>query len=81
MTLDLDTFLTALYTTVDDLYSEHYAHRKPQRPGRRPELSDSEVLTLAICAQWFGTSGAGVHPSRLGALARLLSEAAEPELL
>ena len=56
MTLDLDTFLTALYTTVDDLYSEHYAHRKPQRPGRRPELSDSEVLTLAVCAQWFGTS-------------------------
>ena len=56
MTLDLDTFLTALYTIVDDLYSEHYAHRKPLRPGKRPELSDSEVLTLTICAQWFGTS-------------------------
>ena len=56
MTLDLDTFLTALYTIVDDLYSEHYAHCKPRRPGRCPELSDSEVLTLAVCAQWFGTS-------------------------
>ena len=56
MTLDLDTFLVALYTIVDDLYQERYAHTKPRRPGRRPELSDSEVLTLAICAQWFGSS-------------------------
>ena len=24
MTLDLDTFLVALYTTVDDLYQEHF---------------------------------------------------------
>jgi len=56
LTLDLDTFLVALYTIVDDLYQEHYAHTKPRRPGRRPELSDSEVLTLSICAQWFGSS-------------------------
>jgi hypothetical protein len=56
MTLDLDTFLTALYTIVDDLYNKHYLHLKPRRPGRRPRLSDSEVLTLAICAQWSGTS-------------------------
>ena len=52
MTLDL----TALYIIVDDLYQKHYAHLKPRRPGRRLELSDSEVLTLSICAQWFGTS-------------------------
>ena len=52
MTLDL----TALYIIVDDLYQKHYAHLKPRRPGRRPELSDSEVLTLSIWAQWFGTS-------------------------
>lgn len=25
MTLDLDTFLVALYTIVDDLYREHFA--------------------------------------------------------
>lgn len=56
MTLDLDTFLVALYTTVDDLYQEHCAKRKPTRCGRLPRLSDSEVLTLAICAQWRGTS-------------------------
>ena len=56
MTMDDDTFLTALYTIVDDLYQEHYAPLKPRRPGRRPVLSDSEVLTLAICSQWFWTS-------------------------
>ena len=56
MTVDLDTFLVALYTIVDDLYQEHFAPLKPQRPGKRPELSDSEVVTLALCAQWFGRS-------------------------
>ena len=28
MTLDLDTFLTALYTTVDDLYQQQFAQRR-----------------------------------------------------
>ena len=56
MTLSLDTFLTALYTIVDDLYQGHFAPHKPRRPGQRPQLSDSEVLTLALCAQWHGTS-------------------------
>ena len=52
MTLDLDTFLTALYTIVDDLYQEHCAPHKPTRRGKRPKLSDSEVLTLMIYEQW-----------------------------
>ena len=52
MALDLDTFLTALYTTVDDLYRDHLAAGLRQRPGPAPALSDSEVLTLAICAEW-----------------------------
>ena len=56
MTLDFDAFLTALYTIVDDLYKRHYGCHKPVRPGRRPVLSDSEVLTLMLCCQWFGTS-------------------------
>ena len=50
--LDPTTLLTALYCVVDDLYQEHFASRKPVRPGRRPELSDSEVLTLVLLAQW-----------------------------
>ena len=56
MTLDQDTFLTALYTIVDDLYKRHCLRHKPSRPGRRPQLSDSEVLTLTLCSHWFGTS-------------------------
>jgi len=50
--LDPATLVTALYCTIDDLYREQFAHRKPVRPGRRPELSDSEVLTLMVLAQW-----------------------------
>lgn len=50
--LDLDTFLVAVYCVVDDLYRAELAGAKPTRPGHRPELSDSEVLTLVLLAQW-----------------------------
>lgn len=52
MELDLDTFLVTVYCIVDDLYREQFAHFKLKRPGRKPQLSDSEVLTLALLAQW-----------------------------
>jgi hypothetical protein len=52
MALDLDTFLTAVYTVVDDLYRERLAAALRHRPGPAPTLSDSEVLTLATCAEW-----------------------------
>ncbi len=56
MTLDLDTFLVALYSIVDDLYREHFGPCKPRRRGPKPRLSDSEVLALVICSQWSGWS-------------------------
>ena len=56
MTIDPDTFLVTSYTIVDDLYQQHFAQCKPRRPGKRPESSDSEILTLTLCAQWHGTS-------------------------
>ncbi len=52
MEIDLDTFLTTVYDITDLLYQRDYAPHKPQRPGKKPELSDSEVLTLALLAQW-----------------------------
>ena len=52
MGLDLDTFLTALYTVVDDVYRERLAGVMAHRPGPAPVLSDSEVLALGICAEW-----------------------------
>ena len=56
--LDLDTFLTAGYVTVDELYQGSLADREPTRRGKRAERSDSEVLTLAILAQWPGRRSA-----------------------
>lgn len=52
MEIDVDTFLTAVYVTVDDLYQRKYAQQKPVRRGAKPVLSDSEVLTLALVEQW-----------------------------
>ena len=52
MHLDVDTVLTTVYCIVDDLYRRHYAPHKPRRPGPRPALSDSEVLTVTLLAQW-----------------------------
>lgn len=48
----LDTFLTTVYCLVDDLYRTDCLPHKPRRPGHRPEMADSEVLTLALLAQW-----------------------------
>ena len=56
MELDLDTFLVTVYCVVDDLWQARFAPLKPRRPGHRPELADSEVLTLMVLAQW--------HPRR-----------------
>jgi hypothetical protein len=49
---DVDTFLTTVYCLVDDLYRQHVAPMREHRPGRPGQLSDSEVLTLMLLAQW-----------------------------
>jgi hypothetical protein len=52
MQIDLDTFLTAVYCITSDLYQQEFAQQKPSRRGKGAELSDEEVMTLAILAQW-----------------------------
>ena len=52
MEADLDTFLVTLYCIVDDLYKEYIGPAKPQRRGKKVEMSDSEVLTLDLLEQW-----------------------------
>ena len=48
--LDLNTFLTTLYVTIDGFCKEQF---KPnRRHGPVPSLSVSEMLTLAIYGQW-----------------------------
>src|SRR3954454_5806344 len=48
VTTDLNTLLTALYVRIDD----HLAGRV--RVGRRPRLTDSELLTLAVAQVLLG---------------------------
>ena len=50
--MDLDSFLVSLYVLVDDWWKLEHAS-EPPKPGRPAFLlSDPEVLTLAILAQW-----------------------------
>ncbi len=48
--LDTDTFLTTLYVAVDDFCKSRVA--RPRHPGPAAALTPSEVVTLALCAQW-----------------------------
>lgn len=49
--MDLDSLLVSIYVLVDE-WRKHRAETEQRRPGRPATLSDSEVLTLAILAQW-----------------------------
>jgi hypothetical protein len=52
MDLDLETFLIALYVTVDDFYQSHIRPQMPATGGPLAHMSDSEVLCLGLAAQW-----------------------------
>ena len=49
--LDLDSFLVSLYVLVDDWWKMECSS-EPPKTGRPALLSNSEVMTLAILAQW-----------------------------
>ena len=55
MDADLDTLATALYVTTDDLLTAH-PERVPARPwvGIAPQISDAELLTLAVLQALLG---------------------------
>jgi len=51
--MDLDSFLLSLYVLVDDWWHEHHPSSvRKNKPGRPALLSDPEIITLAILAQW-----------------------------
>ena len=50
--MDLDTFLTTLYVVIDDWYKREMCVRMKRHGGPVLEMSDSEVLTVAIAGQW-----------------------------
>lgn len=68
MTLDLDTFLVALYTIVDDLYREHFARLfileggMPSAKLRPARLSELAVAVQAPRALFRGRSHPLVPP-------------------
>ncbi|MBI1259620.1 MAG: hypothetical protein GC204_19300 [Chloroflexi bacterium] len=49
--MDLDTLLTTVYVLVDDWYKQASVGEKTAM-GNPGQLSDSEVLTLGLVAQW-----------------------------
>ena len=49
--MDLDSFLVTLYVFVEDWWQERHPS-SARKPGRLALLSDPEVITLAILAQW-----------------------------
>jgi hypothetical protein len=49
MDLDLETFLTAFYVIVDDLYQSDISPRMPACGGPAAQMSDSEVPLGRFC--------------------------------
>ncbi len=49
--MDLDSFLVSLYVLTDDWWKAAHSSDTP-RAGRPSLISDPEILTLAILAQW-----------------------------
>lgn len=48
--IDTDTFLTTLYVAADDFCKSQLPDEV--QPGRKPSLTRSEVITLAVFSQW-----------------------------
>jgi hypothetical protein len=79
--MDLDTLLTTLYVVIDDWYKGEGATLMKREAGATPQMSDSEVLTVAIAGQfrsgvpwqseravvrWMQKHGQGWFPRMLG---------------
>jgi hypothetical protein len=54
MDMPVETFLSALYVTVDDWYQQHVPTLLAGKPGKKPSFSDSEVITLSLAQHWLG---------------------------
>ncbi len=56
MNMPTETFLTTLYTIVNDWYQVHVPRLLPHKAGTKPLFSDSEVITLSLAQHWLGFS-------------------------
>jgi len=53
---DLNTLLTALYVELDDRVLPRLGWSRAHRPGRKPALSDAELVCLAVAQQLLGVA-------------------------
>ena len=51
--MDRDTFIITVYCLVDEHYAAVTAQHQVRRGGFAPALSDSEVITMEICGEYF----------------------------
>lgn len=54
MNMPTETFLTTLYTIVDDWYQQNAPKLLAGKAGTKPQFSDSEVITLSVAQHWLG---------------------------
>jgi hypothetical protein len=52
--VDLDTFIVAVFCTIDEELCELAAHERWRTRGPRPRLADSEVLTMEAVGEYLG---------------------------
>ena len=50
--MDFDTFITILYVLVDDWFRAKAMAEVLKRRGPQPQMSDVEVLSVALAGQW-----------------------------
>jgi hypothetical protein len=55
--INLETLLTIIYVVVDDWYQGEGVKWREHKPGERPSLSDSEVLTLVLAQDFIPYPG------------------------
>lgn len=51
---NLEDLFSACYTIIDDLYGQRAPKEVTSRPGPKPSLSDSEVITISAVGELFG---------------------------
>lgn len=56
MNMPVETFLIALYTTIDDWMQKNAPFLLAGKVGAKPLFADSEVLTLSVAQHWLGFS-------------------------
>ena len=54
MNMPTETFLTTLYTIIDDWYQQYAPRFLAGKAGRKSQFSDSEVMTLSLAQHWLG---------------------------